>query len=88
MASSNVLAEAQKALGNAKNLTKSVEGSETSHFAAKPVQHEYSSAPYSMVPKAKSTFQKNIAGAGAGDDVAAGIKARQQNEKEYNDATK
>ena len=88
MSSSNVLADAQKALSNAKGLTKSIEGTETSSLTSKPTPHEYSAAPYSMVQKAKNAIKKNIAGAGAGSDAAAGIKARQENIKQYNDATK
>ena len=90
MSSSNVLADAQKALSNAKGLTKSIEGTETSSLTSKPkpTPHEYSAAPYSMVQKAKNAIKNNIAGAGAGSDAAAGIKARQENIKQYNEATK
>jgi hypothetical protein len=83
----NVLAGAQAAVDKAKATTKSVEGSETSRFGP---QHAYSAAPYKMATaeKKKPTWSDQISGAGAGSDVASGIKARQQNEKDYNDATK
>jgi hypothetical protein len=86
MSSANVLAGAQAAVDKAKATTKSVEGSETSRFGP---QHEYSAAPYKMATaeKKKPTWSDQVSGAGAGSDVAAGIKARQRNAKEVNDAT-
>lgn len=78
MSSANVLANAKNVLADAnKRFPTATPGT------PQAIHHEYSSAPYSMVKKASDTV-KSI----AGDDTAAGLKARQDNVKQYMDATK
>jgi hypothetical protein len=83
----SILAGAQGAVDKAKATTKSVEGSETSRFGPK---NQYSATPYKMATAEKNTptWSSQINGAGAGNDAAAGIKARQQNAQAVNDVTK
>lgn len=70
---SNVLANARNVLSGAKAFTKSVEGSDKSRFAPKPVVNQFSGAKYSMAKKAS----------GDADKTGESLKAKSDNVDQY-----
>lgn len=86
MAASGVtqaLAAAKSKMSDANALTKSVEGTTPSRFAPKPVG-QHADAPYKMARSAKTSSSIMDEAKSA----AEGLASKQQNVKEYEDATK
>lgn len=71
---SNILAGARKTLEKAKGFTASVEKAAPSSSRPAPA-HEYSHAPYSLVGAIKKATGNEPP---AGEDIAAGLKARRE----------
>lgn len=81
-ATNNALADAQRVLAGAKDLTKKVEGTPESRFAPKPLNNQYVGTSYSAVQKATKPPK------GDTDKTGEAIAAKQKNISEYNAATK